>query len=424
MQETNQNGPSGFDKHFSDPVAAQLSTGGRSRGLASGDDKIICLTELGTLDVDNYYASGCRIDAVKFKKSLEEEGWICRKATTNLYFELEEKFSDTVIEIWIQREKKLYMSMTTNSLYVKNTHTMQIGDETHILELGSDTKQLKHPIIASWELYGPVNLRESLKEYTEILFNRMKELHDIPSKESVIGIISHDGNGYYVKSFSLAGKIPQFIHIDEHYGEGFNDFHTKMLNRINTETKGLILFHGEPGTGKTQYIRMLLDQLTRTNKSILYVPPGFSDQLTDPMMIEFISEWIWEEDRDCILLIEDAEPLLESRNGADGRSTGISNLLNMTDGILNDMLGLMVIATFNTSISKIDSALLRPQRLIARKEFGRLTETKAKELATALEIELPEIEYPATLAEFYANKKGHDVLIHTVTQERKIGFAK
>ena len=424
MQETNLNDQGGFDKYFQDPVAAQLSTGGRSRGLSAGDDKITCLTELGTLDVESHYASGCRIDAVKFKEALEAEGWICRRMCTNVYFELEGKFSDTVIETWINREKKLYMSMTTNNLYVKDTHIMQIGDETHVLELGADLKQLKHPIITAWELYSPVNLRNSLQEYLEIIFTRMKELHDIPSKESMIGIISHDGNGYYVKSFSLAGKIPQFVHIDEHYGESFSEFHDKMLRRINTETKGLILFHGEPGTGKTQYIRMLLDQLTKTNKSILYVPPGFSDQLTDPMMVEFISEWIWEEDRDCILLIEDAEPLLETRNGADGRSTGISNLLNMTDGILNDMLGLMVIATFNTSISKIDSALLRPQRLIARKEFGRMDKEQAQKLATALEVELPDIEYPATLAEFYANKKGHEVLFHSVKQERKIGFAK
>ena len=48
MQETNQNGPSDFDNYFNNPVAAQLSTGGRSRGLAVGDEKIICLTELGT----------------------------------------------------------------------------------------------------------------------------------------------------------------------------------------------------------------------------------------------------------------------------------------------------------------------------------------------------------------------------------------
>ena len=100
----------------------------------------------------------------------------------------------------------------------------------------------------------------------------------------------------------------------------------------------------------TQYIRVLLKELSKVHKSILYAPPSLSASLTDPAMIEFISDWVLGEERDCILLIEDAEPLLEIRGGSDGRSIGISNLLNMTDGLLNDILGLTVIATFNTPL--------------------------------------------------------------------------
>jgi len=413
-----------FDSYFQNPIAAQLSTGGRSRILSTPEEKIICLSEIGTLDIEPHSASGCRIDANKFKVILTQDGWTCRRVANNLYFDLESVVTDSTVEIWSHPEKKLLMLLSINNLYVKNNIPIDMGFETNYLDLGSQNQQLKHPIITTWDMYHPVQLRLELHDYINHSIGVMKELHDIPSKESMIGIISHDGNSFYVKSFSLAGKIPQFIHVDEHYGEGFAAFHDKMLGRIRTENKGLILFHGEPGTGKTQYIRMLLDQLTKTNKSILYVPPGFSDQLTDPTMIEFISEWVWEEDRDCILLIEDAEPLLETRNGSDGRSTGISNLLNMTDGILNDMLGLMVIATFNTSLSKIDSALLRPQRLIARKEFGRANKEQALKLAEALDMPLPEIDYPATLAEFYSHKKGQDILFHSVHEERKIGFLK
>ena len=237
-----------------------------------------------------------------------------------------------------------------------------------------------------------------------------------------LGIISHDGSEYYVKNFSMAGKTPEFKCPDLHYGAGFEDFHDALLKRILVESKGLVLLHGDPGTGKTQYIRVLLDHLSAVGKSVLYVPPSFSSQLTEPGMIEFISSWIIDEEQDCILLIEDAEPLLEIRTGADGRTTGISNLLNMTDGLLNDILGIMVIATFNTNISKIDPALLRPQRLVARKEFGKLSKTQATQLSEALEIPLPDIEYPATLAEFYSSKKAQDVLIHSVIEDRKIGF--
>jgi SpoVK/Ycf46/Vps4 family AAA+-type ATPase len=214
-----------------------------------------------------------------------------------------------------------------------------------------------------------------------------------------------------------------------HYGDGFEKFHSDLMKRLDDESKGLVLFHGEPGTGKTQYIRHMLKELCGANKAVLYSPPAVSASLAEPQMINFISDWIMGEKRDCILLIEDAEPLLESRDGsADGRSTGISNLLNITDGILNDILGLMVIATFNIEISKIDSALLRPGRLLARKEFKKMDELQAENLAAALGIEKPETDlnkYPITLAEFYNNRKAKNILTHDwKNKERaKIGFS-
>jgi hypothetical protein len=267
-----------------------------------------------------------------------------------------------------------------------------------------------------------VSTKESA-EMWEKLLNTCRENRVPLSTTPRLGIISHDGSDYYVKNFSLEGKTPSFEHADLHYGEGFIEFHEALLKRLTDETKGLVLLHGEPGTGKTQYIRVLLDKLGVIGKSVLYVPPSFSAQMTEPGMIEFISDWIIDEERDCILLIEDAEPLLEIRNGADGRTTGISNLLNMTDGLLNDILGLTVIATFNTSIGKIDPALLRPQRLLARKEFYKISRETAEKLSTAIGINTPEIEYPASLAEFYTVKKSASILIHQVEKnEKKIGF--
>ena len=254
--------------------------------------------------------------------------------------------------------------------------------------------------------------------------NALKDMIVPDSDSPSIGIISQDNGDFYVKRFSLEGKTPEFNFPDLHYGEGFEEFHKNLLDRLDKNTKGLVLLHGEPGTGKTQYIRILLKELAALNKSIIYAPPSISANLTEPAMIEFISSWIMDEERDCILLIEDAEPLLESRDNT-GRSTGISNLLNMTDGLLNDILGLTVIATFNTQISKIDSALLRPKRLLARKEFKKLPKEMFVALAEALEMELPEIPYPASLAEFYSSNIESTVLTHGIqVKETKLGFGR
>lgn len=294
---------------------------------------------------------------------------------------------------------------------------------------GDDWYDEENPISNDVEVVGMgwLNPVESSEEI-EILWGLLKKaVADSPYKETTktkIGIISHNGHNFYTKNFKVREK-EKFEHGDLHYGEGFMEFNDNLINRVKEESKGLILFHGEPGTGKTQYIRYLLKVLRDNQKSILYVPPSFSTQLTEPHMIEFISSWVKEEDRDCILLIEDAEPLLEVRVGGDGRTTGISNLLNMTDGLLNDMLGLMVIATFNTEISKIDSALLRPGRLIARKEFGKVSKERAQELAKTIGFEFPaDLEYPATLAEIYSYKKAKEIIVHNVVEKKinRIGF--
>ena len=269
----------------------------------------------------------------------------------------------------------------------------------------------------------PVNSSEEIDILWGLFKKAILASPAVKTIKTKIGIISHNGHNFYVKNFKLTTN-EKFEHLDLHYGDGFSVFNDSLIERIKNESKGLVLFHGEPGTGKTQYIRHLLKVLGDNNKSVLYVPPSFSSQLTEPHMIEFISSWVKEEDRDCILLIEDAEPLLEVRTGGDGRTTGISNLLNMTDGLLNDMLGLMVIATFNTEINKIDTALLRPGRLLARKEFVKISKDGATELAKALEMEVPEIEYPASLADFYTAKKSKEVLIHQVVEKKinRIGF--
>jgi hypothetical protein len=402
-----------WNELYQDPLAAQVAINGRSKNLSAAEERAICFVELGTTDIEGKYSAGCRMIESKVKEYLLSTGWKLRRQSSNVVLEYKPFRTDSANEIWINNDKKIMLTFIAIKGHIENYRKAVEGEEKEI------------NVIQGWEIYYPTDCREAVQKDIDALFEVFHSSTIEIETDSSVGIISQDPNaGYYVKSFSLKGKIPKFENVDEHYGEGFKDFHEKMVKRITDETKGLILFHGEPGTGKTQYIRMLLEQLTKLNKSILYVPPGFSDHLTEPSMIEFISDWVFEEDRDCILLIEDAEPLLESRANGNVRSTGISNLLNMTDGILNDMLGLMVIATFNTSISKIDSALLRPQRLIARKEFCKISESQAKKLAKALGVKLPKIDYPASLAEFYASSKEQEVLVHTVTDEKKIGFFK
>jgi hypothetical protein len=53
----------------------------------------------------------------------------------------------------------------------------------------------------------------------------------------------------------------------------------------------------------------------------------------------------------AIFVIEDAEQLIISR--AKSKPTSISTLLNLTDGILGESLGIQIIVTFNTDLYKL-----------------------------------------------------------------------
>ena len=246
-------------------------------------------------------------------------------------------------------------------------------------------------------------------------------------EKSTVGMVAHTGREYTVKEFPIKNVIMQEDSVlNAHYGEGFSDWCKGLLERMEKQKNGLVLMHGEPGTGKTQFIRQVLNSMLKMKKAVLYVPPSFSAQLLNPDMLNFITDWVHEkaeeEGKDCVLLIEDAEPLLEIRHGADGRTTGISNLLNMTDGLLGDILGLTVMATFNTQLAKIDPALLRPQRLIARKEFGKLSREQAEKLAEINGTPVPDITYPASLAEYYSTAENNESLTHVIKKDTKIGF--
>jgi hypothetical protein len=144
------------------------------------------------------------------------------------------------------------------------------------------------------------------------------------------------------------------------------------------------------------------------------------DSITDPSFFNFITDWTMDNGKRTILLIEDAEPLLASRN--NNRNLGITNLLNLTDGILNDILSIQIIATFNTDLGELDDALLRPERLIARKEFTNLTIEQSKSVAEKLKLDTKIINKEMSLAELYSMKKNKEIMNHGIKHEKQMGF--
>ena len=176
------------------------------------------------------------------------------------------------------------------------------------------------------------------------------------------------------------------------YNDGFEEAHKSIVNSILKDKNGLYLLYGKPGTGKSTYIRHLISECETDKRKFIYVPSKLFADFTDPAILPFLLR-----NRGCVFVIEDCEDLITVDDGE--RSDGISDLLNMTDGILADALNIKIICTFNTDYHKIDEALLRPGRCKCKYEFELLDKDRANKVAEKLG--LKKVDKDVSLAELF-----------------------
>lgn len=199
------------------------------------------------------------------------------------------------------------------------------------------------------------------------------------------------------------------LDIASNYNDDFLPVHNTIYERLNQENdKGLVLLHGKPGTGKTSYIRFLATSL---KKEIIFLPPDMATAITNPNLLSLLMEH-----RNSILVIEDAENIIVDRD-VNGHSP-VSALLNLADGLLSDCLNIQIICSFNTDLSKVDQALLRKGRLIARYEFTELATDKAQQLSDKLGF-TSNITKPMTLTDIFNQ---HEADFYVMRKINTIGF--
>jgi SpoVK/Ycf46/Vps4 family AAA+-type ATPase len=96
-----------------------------------------------------------------------------------------------------------------------------------------------------------------------------------------------------------------------------------------------------------------------------------------------------EENRKTVLIVEDADHLIVERE--KGTLSGISTILNMSDGLLGTALNLHIIATTNQQSLNIDPAVKRPGRLCTQIQIDPLTQEHAKEVFKRLTGVMPDV---------------------------------
>jgi energy-coupling factor transporter ATP-binding protein EcfA2 len=272
-----------------------------------------------------------------------------------------------------------------------------------VSESNSSTDNDTFFVKIAYDPFGDFNLQELISQINQPKY-RVK-------KKGNISLIKATQYGLETVEFDIKSDVRSVEHC---YGSEFVPVHNHIVESLNKpKSKGIILLHGEPGTGKSHYLKHLSTLIK--DKKVLWLPQTSADSLCNPDFVTFLME-----NMNSILVIEDGERVIKDREGFEGSANAVSNLLNLTDGILSDCLNIQVIATFNTDIQNIDKALLRKGRLIVDYEFRKLSVPNTNKLFQYLGINHVS-DKELTLADIY-NHNQLDLSNHK--RKPKIGFRK
>lgn len=251
--------------------------------------------------------------------------------------------------------------------------------------------------------FSPLNKESVDKEFLKFI-NK--------SSGPKVFLLNQEYGDFVFSKFSIS--LPKTFDLELNYGDNFKKINDKIVESLDNNHSGLYMFHGMPGTGKSTYIKYLSSVL---KKDVIFFPTSLVQNITNPDIINLLIK-----KQNCILILEDAEKAITKRE-INSEASLVSTLLNMTDGILGDVLKLNIIVTYNCDRQDIDEALLRRGRLKAEHTFSTLSIDQCKKLVKKLKLNV-DVKEEMTLADIY-NYKNDDELIKNkekLNEKPRIGF--
>lgn len=284
-------------------------------------------------------------------------------------------------------------------------YTKTLGSKEDALDLGfciilknsNIYARIEKSVTESYILYDNNHI-EKLEQFIDMVL----QFYIAPEgEENTYWRLCSGQGGYYLDRGKI--KCPENFDTNKLYNSDFTVEDEKIKKFIEEDDKsGLVLLHGEKGTGKSSYIKHLVNIFP--DRKFVYVPASLVNLLGDPSFGSFLITL-----NNHIIVLEDCENAIKDRRN-NATASAVSLLLNMTDGILSDDLGMKFICTFNEDMRDIDPALLRKGRLVSKYEFKGLDPERAMALLSERGIEA-QITKPISLAEiFHYGEDGYEII--------------
>ena len=221
--------------------------------------------------------------------------------------------------------------------------------------------------------------------------------------------VINDENSYkiaYRGQYSIDTTVCKFNDWKSNIEGNYNDDvpYEEMNAIVKNDKAGLIMLYGKPGTGKTSIVKSLIND--NRNTDFIFVDTSVCESISDGLFLDFL-----QENKNAVIVFEDCEKLLSSREHTSNESIG--TILNLTDGIIAESMKIKFICTFNCDLQKVDEALLRKGRLSLKYEFKELSLEKTKAIYA-------DADKPMTLADAHNALEKNDF---SEKKSKKIGFA-
>jgi hypothetical protein len=212
------------------------------------------------------------------------------------------------------------------------------------------------------------NINEILEKLNPCIIDFKEEIKDTKLNTLFVG-----QSGLEMESLELKEMDSE---LDMYYNSLSLKKVNKLIKNIKKSKKGLSIFYGPRGSGKTSIINHVSSKLDRV---VIYIPNNLIEStINNPEFKNFLLKH-----PNPVIVLDDCEIMFSDFYYKS--NIVVNNLLQIIDGFLSDSIELNVISIFNTdNVEEIDKSLLDCNNLLDVIKFDLLDIEESNELAKHL----------------------------------------